>query len=105
VISFAVTRRTREIGIRMALGAERSTVVGLVARYAAALVITGCAIGIPAALLLTKWIKTFLFGIGPHDPMAIVGAAITLAAAATAAAYIPAMRATKIDPMVALRHD
>ena len=105
VVSFAVTRRTREIGIRMALGAERPSVVWLVGRYAAALVICGALIGVPTALLLSKMLKSFLFGIAPQDPAAIIGAVLTLAAAAALACYVPAMRATKVDPMVALRHD
>jgi ABC-type antimicrobial peptide transport system permease subunit len=105
VVSFSVTRRTREIGIRMALGAERPSVVWLVARYAAALVVAGAAIGVPTALALSKLLKSFLFGIAPQDPAAIIGAVMTLAAAAALACYLPAMRATKVDPMVALRHD
>jgi ABC-type antimicrobial peptide transport system permease subunit len=105
VISYSVTRRTREIGVRMALGAERVSVLWLVARYAGGLVLTGAAIGIPAALALSKFVKSFLFGIGAQDAAAIVGATVTLVAAAALAAYVPARRATSVDPIVALRHE
>jgi predicted permease len=105
VISFAVTRRTREIGIRMALGAERGSVVWLVGRYAAALVATGAAIGVVGALALTKLIRSFLFGITPQDPAAIAVATVVLAGAAALACYVPARRATQVDPIVALRQD
>jgi predicted permease len=105
VISYAVTRRTREIGVRMALGAERSSVVWLVGRYAAGLVLTGAAIGIPAALALSRFVKTFLYGIGAQDAASIVGATVTLIVAAGLASFIPARRATRVDPMVALRHE
>jgi predicted permease len=105
VISYAVTRRTREIGVRMALGAERGSVLWLVARYAGGLVLAGAVIGIPAALALSKLVKTFLFGIGAQDAVAIAGATLTLVAAAALAAFVPARRATNVDPIVALRHE
>jgi predicted permease len=105
VISFTVTRRTREIGVRMALGAERGSVLWLVARYAGGLVLAGAAIGIPAALGLSRFVKSFLFGIGAQDAAAIVGATVTLLGAAALAAFVPARRATNVDPMVALRHE
>ena len=105
VISYAVTRRTREIGVRMALGAARSSVMWLVARYAAGLVLAGAAIGIPAALALSRFVKTFLYGIGAQDAGAIAGATLTLVVAAGLASFIPARRATRVDPIVALRHE
>jgi putative ABC transport system permease protein len=105
VISYSVTRRTREIGVRMALGAERRSVLWLVARYAGGLVLAGAAIGIPAALALSKFVKSFLYGIGAQDTMAIAGATATLLAAAAIAAFVPARRATNVDPIVALRHE
>ncbi len=105
VISYAVTRRTREIGVRMALGAERRSVLWLVARYAGGLVLAGAAIGIPAALGLSRFVKSFLFGIAPQDTAAIVGATVTLLLAAAVAAFVPARRATNVDPIVALRHE
>ena len=102
VMSYAVTRRTREIGVRMALGAERRSVMWLVTRYSAGLVLAGAAIGIPAALALSQFVKTFLFGVGAQDAMAIVGATVTLMAAAALASFVPARRATNVDPIVAL---
>jgi len=105
VISHAVTRRTREIGLRMALGAERSSVIWLVGRYAAALVLAGAAIGVPAALALSRLVKAFLFGVTAQDPFAIVAATLTLLGAAALASFLPAWRATRVDPMVALRHE
>jgi predicted permease len=105
VISYSVTRRTREIGIRMALGAERRSVIWLVAQHAAALVAIGAAIGIPAALALTKLVKTFLYNVKPNDPITIVSGALALIAVAALASAVPARRATRVDPMVALRQD
>jgi ABC-type antimicrobial peptide transport system permease subunit len=105
VISYAVTRRTHEIGVRMALGAERGSVLWLVARYAGGLVLAGAAIGIPAALALSKYVKSFLYGIGAQDAMAIAGATATLMVAAAIAAFLPARRAATVDPIVALRHE
>jgi ABC-type antimicrobial peptide transport system permease subunit len=89
----------------MALGAERRSVLWLVARYAGGLVSAGAAIGIPAAIALSRFVKSFLFGIGAQDTAAIVGATATLLAAAALASFIPARRATNVDPIVALRHE
>ena len=105
VISYAVTRRTREFGLRMALGAERSSVIWLVARYTAVLVLSGAAIGVPTALALSKLVKSFLFGITAQDPTAIVAATLTLMFAGALASFVPTWRATRVDPMVALRHE
>jgi predicted permease len=105
VISYSVTRRTREIGIRMALGAERGSVVWLVGRHAAALVLIGAAIGIPAALSLSKLVKSFLYGIKPQDTTAIVASLLALLLVAAVASAVPARRATRVDPMEALRQD
>jgi predicted permease len=105
VVSYSVTRRTREIGIRMALGAERAQVVRLVARQAFALALLGAVIGVPSALALARVVKSFLFGITAQDPLAIVLATLTLAAAAALASLVPALRAARVDPMTALRHD
>lgn len=105
VISYGVTRRTREIGIRMALGAERSSVLWLVMRRAAAFLLIGAVIGIPTALFATRLVKSFLYGIGAQDPLTIVMATMVLGAVAATASFLPARRATKVDPMVALRHE
>jgi ABC-type antimicrobial peptide transport system permease subunit len=98
VISYSVTRRTREIGIRMALGAERTAVLWLVARHAAVLVLAGAAIGIPAALALSKLVKSFLYGVGPQDTTAIAASLLALLLVAAVASAIPARRATQVDP-------
>jgi predicted permease len=105
VISYGVTRRTREIGIRMALGAQRPAVLWLVMRRAAAFLLIGAVIGIPTALFATRLVKSFLYGIGAQDPMTIVMATLVLGAVAATASFLPARRATKVDPMVALRHE
>jgi predicted permease len=105
VISYAVTRRTREIGIRMALGAERSSVLWLVIRDASLLVITGAALGIPSALALTRLVKAFLYGVGAQDPITLAASALVLICVAAVASLLPARRATKVDPLVALRYE
>jgi predicted permease len=105
VISYGVTRRVREIGIRMALGAQRGSVLWLVMRRAAAFLIIGASIGIPAALLATRLVKTFLYGISAEDPMAIILATLVLVAVTALASFLPARRATKVDPMIALRYE
>jgi predicted permease len=105
VISYGVTRRTREIGIRMALGAQRGSVLWLVMRRAAAFMLIGAVIGVPAALFATRLVKSFLYGISAQDPITIVMATIVLGAVAALASFVPARRATKVDPMVALRHE
>jgi putative ABC transport system permease protein len=104
VLSYAVAQRTREIGIRMALGAHQSSVLGLIVREAMVMTTGGVVIGVIAAFLLTEWlVATLLFDTSPHDPATFIGVAITLALVALAAAYVPARRATRVDPIVALR--
>ncbi len=105
VISYAVMRRTREIGIRMALGASRSAVRWLILRDASILVAAGAVIGIPAALAATRLVRSSLFGIGTQDPATVVTAAFVLASVAALASLLPARRATKVDPMIALRYE
>ncbi|MHB8656293.1 MAG: ADOP family duplicated permease [Terriglobia bacterium] len=105
VTSYSVGRRTNEIGIRMALGADRRNVLGLVLRGALAQVCLGLAIGIPVALAGGRLLATQLYGVKSHDPVILGLAAGILAACAVLAALIPARRAAKVDPMVALRHD
>jgi predicted permease len=103
--SYAVARRTSEIGIRMALGARRETVVWMVLRDVLLLAIIGLAIGLPVALGASKVIESLLFGVKPGDPWSLVSALTILLSAALAAGYLPAWKASKTDPMVALRHE
>jgi putative ABC transport system permease protein len=103
VMSYAVTRRTREIGIRMALGAERRRVLWLVLKEVAVMAAVGIIGGLAAALWLTRQVQAQLFGLAPNDPATLAAAAALLALIALAAGYFPAHRATTIDPLVSLR--
>jgi len=105
VMSYFVARRTSEIGIRMALGATRSSVVSMIMRGALAQVLIGLAIGIPATLYAGYLMKSLLYGVGSYDPWALAGAPLALLVCAAAAGFIPARRAASIDPMKALRTD
>ena len=105
IIAYTVARRTHEIGLRMALGAGRSDVLALVMRCAVALTATGIAIGLAAAFAVTRMLGSLLFEIDPHDPLTFGGIAVLLALIALAASYVPAYRATRVDPVVALRYE
>jgi predicted permease len=105
VISHLVAERTHEIAIRLALGAERWDVLRMVLRDGAAMALAGVAIGLGAALGLTRLITSMLFGISSHDPLTVAGVVSLVTFVALAACYIPARRATRVDPMVALRND
>ena len=105
LLAYGVTRRTREIGIRMALGAPRRGVMNLVLMSAWRPLLAGLAIGVPAAWFGSRWIESMLYGLKPMDPVAIGGAALTLIAIAHLAAYLPARRAARVDPLVALRRE
>lgn len=105
VMSYTVSRRTREIGIRIALGAERSSVLWLVLREVALLTAIGIGLGVPGALGLSQLVKSQLFGIQPTDPLTLAVASITLALVAFAAGYIPARRAAAVQPVLALRYE
>ena len=105
VMAYSVERRTREIGIRVALGAERSGVIGLVMREVALLAAIGIAVGLPVALALTKYLQSQLFGLEPNDPLTLAIATLAMAAVALLAGYIPAERAARVDPIVALRYE
>jgi predicted permease len=105
VMSYAVTRRTREIGIRMALGAEKSGVRWLVLKEVALLSMVGVAIGLAGAFYATRRIEAQLFGITPNDPLTLAAAVALLLVVALTAGWLPARRATNIDPMLALRSE
>jgi predicted permease len=105
VMAYTVARRTREIGIRMALGAVRGNVVWLVMREVLVLVGTGIALGVPAAVGLSRLVESQLFGIQPHDPLTLVAATVGLALVSAAAGYLPARRATRVNPVQALRYE
>jgi ABC-type antimicrobial peptide transport system permease subunit len=103
VMAYAVTRRTNEIGIRLALGAARGDVQWMVLRESLWMVGVGLLVGIPAALALTRYVQASLYGIKPNDPVSFVAAGILMVAVAGLAAWIPARRAARVDPMGALR--
>jgi predicted permease len=105
VLSYGVTRRTHEIGIRMALGAARGRVVGMILREAGAMAAIGGMAGIAATLAVTRLIASRLYGVSPADPVTIAAAIGALAGVALAAAYIPAARAARTNPVRALRHE
>jgi putative ABC transport system permease protein len=105
VVSYSVTQRTREIGIRVALGAERVDILELIITHAAKLALAGELIGFAVAFGLTRLMASLLFGTSPADPLTFAGVAILLTAVAAAACYIPARRAMRVDPMVALRYE
>ena len=101
----SVSQRTREIGIRIALGAETSAVLKLVLKQGMKLVLLGIVIGVPAALVVTRVIKSLLFGFSSVDLATYAGVTLLLVGVAFLACWIPARRATKVDPMIALRYE
>ena len=105
VLAYSVVQRTREIGIRMALGAHTSNVLGLVLRRTLLLVGAGAAIGAAGALAVTRVLEKFLFEVTPADPPTFAIVVLTLLSTALLAAWLPARRATRVDPMVALRYE
>jgi putative ABC transport system permease protein len=105
VISYSVSQRTREIGIRMALGASHKSVLRLVVSQGISLALIGVAIGVTASLFLTKLMATLLFGVSVTDPITFVAISLLLIGVTTVASIVPARRAMKVDPMVALRYE
>jgi putative ABC transport system permease protein len=103
VLSQVVTQRTHEIGVRMAIGAQRSDVFRLVIRQSLQLTLIGVAVGLAAAFGLARTLSGFLIGVGPSDPLTFVAIALLLTAVAWLAAYLPARRAVRVSPVVALR--
>jgi len=104
VLAFAVAQRTREIGIRQALGADRTSILTLVLKQGLTTAGIGVALGLAGAIALTRYLQTLLFGVGAHDVQVYAGVTLMLLAVATAACYIPARRATAVDPNTALRN-
>jgi putative ABC transport system permease protein len=105
VMSYTVSRRTHEIGIRMALGAKQSDVLKLVVGQGMMVALIGAAVGIAGSLLLVRVMKTLLYGVRPTDPLTFVLVPTLLCSIALLATYIPARRAAKVDPMRALRYE
>jgi ABC-type antimicrobial peptide transport system permease subunit len=105
VLAYTVAQRTREFGLRMALGADAGSVRGMVLRQVGRMTVVGGAIGIAAALGVGRLVKSLLFELEAHDPMVVGSAALLLVAVAMGAGYVPALRASRVDPMRALRYE
>jgi hypothetical protein len=105
VLAYAVTQRTREIDVRMALGTQRGDVLGLVIRQGMKLALIGAALGVLSALGLTRWLDTLLYEVQPTDPLTLLATSLFLVAVALLASWLPARRAASVDPMEALRYE
>jgi putative ABC transport system permease protein len=104
-MAYTVARRTNEIGIRMAVGARPGNILGMVLRESIRLVLLGSILGLAAALVATRLIRSQLYGLSPHDPLVLTGAVCLLVAITMLAAYLPARRAARVDPLLALRNE
>ena len=105
VLSYGVAQRTNEIGIRMALGAERGVVIRMVLRETAILILIGLAVGVPGSLACARFVQSKFFGLKAADPLTLAAALGIMIAVAVASGYLPARRASKVDPLVALRYE
>jgi putative ABC transport system permease protein len=105
VMSYSVSQRTQEIGLRIALGAQRTNVRGMILGQTLKLTLIGVGLGLAGAFVLARFLASLLFGIGSYDPVTFLGVALLLVGVALAASYIPARRAMRVDPVVSLRHE
>jgi putative ABC transport system permease protein len=105
VISYSVSCRTNEIGVRVALGASRAAVLGMISRETAVLTLAGVAVGVPCAMAVSRFATHMLFGVSPHDPLTVAMVIAALVLVSGVAAYLPVRRALRISAMDALRHE
>jgi putative ABC transport system permease protein len=105
VISYIVSERTRDIGIRLALGAERGKILTMVLRQGLGLAMAGAGLGLVGSVIVSHLMSGLLYGVMPTDPLTFVGVTLLLTGVALAACYIPARRAMRVDPMIALRYE
>jgi putative ABC transport system permease protein len=105
VMSYTVSQRTQEIGIRMALGAQPGDVQAMILSHSAKLTLLGVGLGLAGSFALVQFLTSLLFGVGAYDAVTFIGVSLLLAVVAMAAAYVPARRAVRVDPLVALRYE